>query len=650
MCGIAGLLTTRDTDGTAAGQAMASALRHRGPDAAGVWADPSHGIVLAHRRLAILDLSEAGNQPMVSPTGRYVISYNGEIYNVAELRAALVAGGWPLGFRGHSDTEILLAAVDVWGLRGAVERTVGMFAFGLWDRQEATLSLVRDRLGEKPLYYGTFEGGVVFASELKAFHAVPHWHGRVSRPALDLLLRYDCVPAPLSIYERVYKLAPGEILTLRRGDEALPANAQPYWSARMVFESGAAQPFRGTDREAVDELEQRLQRAVSTQMVADVPLGAFLSGGIDSSLVVALMQAQAARPVRTFTVGFREAGFDEAQHARAVAEHLGTDHTEVYLSGGDALAVVPTLPRVYDEPFADASQIPTMLIAKVARAHVTVALSGDGGDELFGGYGYYRRRLATAHVLRLLPERVRRSLASALRAVERGAGTHDSLTRLRLATLTRRLEARTAEARYHVSASRWTHRLSPVLGYADSASPTPVAAWAALPRIPEMMMFQDLIGYLPNDILVKVDRATMAVGLESRAPFLDHRVAEFAARLPLGFKLREHEGKWVLRELLARYVPRPLFTRPKHGFGPPIREWLLGPLRGWAGDLLAEDIIGREGFLDPRVVRQVWGAFRGGAGHRAHLVWTMVMFQAWVREQRDAERAPANVSAVAHVA
>ncbi len=626
MCGIAGILSTRAHDWQSCARRMAEALRHRGPDAQATWVDPAVGVALGHRRLAILDLSPNGAQPMHSASGRYVVAYNGEIYNFAEVRAELAAAG-PVTFRGHSDTEIMLAAIERWGLEGAVGRFAGMFAFALWDRESRTLSLVRDRLGEKPLYYGWIGGAFVFGSELKSLRAYPGWHGSVDPAALDLLLRYQYVPAPLSIYHGIYKLLPGTILNVRADTASDATVPEPYWSARDVFERGARHPFAGADEAAADALEALLRQAVRGQMIADVPLGAFLSGGIDSSTVVALMQAEASLPVRTFTIGFGEAGYDEAVDAQRVAAHLGTDHTELYVSGADALDVVPALPTIYDEPFADASQIPTAIVARLARQHVTVALSGDGGDELFGGYPRYRRRTRLYQILAALPAGLR---AAAARIVAM-TPAQSSLARHRILAFTSRLAAPTREAMYHAAMSQWKDPRSLVLDVAGEA-PRLISErrWAQLPDMAELMMYHDAVSYLPDDILVKVDRATMAVSLESRTPYLDHRVVEFSARLPLATKVRDGQGKWILKQVLHRHVPRELIDRPKHGFGPPIRAWLRGPLRTWAEDLLAEDSLRRQGFLDATRVRRIWNEHQRGVDHWTPLLWTIVVFQAWL--------------------
>jgi len=669
MCGIAGVLESepsgdrRRLHGVL--EAMAASLVHRGPDAGGVWADAQAGIGLAHRRLAIVDLSPAGAQPMRSASGRFHIVFNGEIYNFQLLADELRRGG--AVFRGHSDTEVLLAAVERWGVRGALDRASGMFAFALWDSVERVLHLARDRLGEKPLYYGMLGSNLVFGSELKALRTHPAWRGGVDRRALTLLLRYGYVPAPYSIHDAVYKLPPGTLLsvpaarlarlTLRpepgaaAGDELRP---QVYWSARQVAEAGLAQPWRDRPEAAVDALDDLLRGVVRQQMISDVPLGAFLSGGIDSSTVVALMQAESALPVRTFTIGFGERDYDEAGHAKAVARHLGTDHSELYVSPEQALALIPRLPTLYDEPFADPSQIPTFLVSQLARRHVTVALSGDGGDELFAGYNRY---FQTERIWRRegrLPRPARELLAGGLTALtprqwERMAGLLRSglpfVTALRQANLGGKLHklamalrARDSTELYRQLVSYWPQPTAAVPGAVEPQGP--IAAdnrLAGAAGLSDDFMYWDQVSYLPGDNLVKVDRASMGVSLEVRLPLLDHRVVEFAWRIPLALKIREDRGKWLLRQLLYRYVPPELIDRPKMGFSVPVAAWLRGPLREWAEELLNESRLRADGLLDPAPIRAYWRAHLAGED-RSLPLWTVLMFQAW-REQQAASGA-----------
>ena len=644
MCGLTGIFSPAGLGQDAAEitRRMADALVHRGPDDAGVWVDAAAGIALGHRRLSILDLSPAGHQPMVSPGGRYVIAFNGEIYNHLDLRAALPNVAW----RGHADTETLLAAVEAWGIEATLKKLTGMFAFALWDRETRSLMLARDRLGEKPLYYG-WQGDVfLFGSELKALRAHPAWRGGIDRNALADYMRYGYVPLPQSIYQGIAKLLPGTWLTLTSDT---PATVSPtptfYWRALDAAHAAVRDDL--DDGAATAELDAHLRRAISGQMLADVPLGAFLSGGIDSSTVVALMQAQSARPVRTFTIGFNESGYDEAQHAKAVAAHLGTEHTELYLSAQDALAVIPRLPQMYDEPFGDSSQIPTYLVAAMARQHVTVALSGDGGDELFGGYNRYFWGRSIWQRIGTLSIPLRRMLGGMMTTLS--PSTWDKLggalpSRLRQPTLGDKIhklasviDVANPEVLYQRLISQHRETGSIVIG---AGVPADAPQWAdsemaAFTRqdFTERMMFHDLVGYLPNDILTKVDRAAMAVSLETRVPLLDHHVAEFAWQLPLHMKIRHGQGKWLLRQVLYRYVPKELIERPKQGFGVPIDAWLRGPLREWAEALLDESRLRREGFLHPTPVREKWEEHLSGRRNWQYWLWNVLMFQAWLEAQ-----------------
>ncbi|MDB4965212.1 MAG: hypothetical protein JWN44_901 [Myxococcales bacterium] len=609
-----------DPDATATLRRMTLALHHRGPDAAGEWLDPDRGIALGHRRLSILDLSVEGSQPMISPSGRWVLSFNGEIYNFLDLRAELSARG--VRFRGRSDTEVMLAAFDAWGLDRALAQFAGMFAFALWDRSEATLHLVRDRLGEKPLYYGWMGRTLLFGSELKALRAHPRFRGEIARDALSLYLRYGYLPAPYSIYRDVKKLQPGTRLSLCDGEE----RPTTYWSAREMADRGRADPLRADEREVVDELERQLRRTVRQEMIADVPLGAFLSGGVDSSTLVALMQSESTQPVRTFTIGFESASYDEAPHARSVAAHLGTAHEELVVTPTEARAVIPRLPVLYDEPFADTSQIPTLLVAELARRHVKVSISGDGGDELFAGYTRYLESGRLWSQLGLCPAKARAWLSQRIldHAPERWQ---------RLRRRAEVLGAATRRALYHTVVS-----VSNAERFVLGAHPLTTRWLDANAGAPDdfvhEMMLLDLVTYLPDDILVKVDRATMGVSLESRAPFLDHRIAEFAWRVPLRHKVRRRRGKWVLRQLLYRFLPAAIVDRPKMGFGVPIAAWLRGPLRSWARDLLAPGRIQRDGFFDAPLLQRCWAAHDAGTHDFGQLLWSVLMFQAWLDEQR----------------
>ncbi len=640
MCGIAGLWSaSRPESGLeATACAMRDRLRHRGPDDAGVWSDSETGVAIGQRRLSILDVSPLGRQPMASADGRYVLVYNGEIYNYRDVARELEGQG--VRFRGTSDTEVLVEAFARFGVGPALERVAGMFAFAAWDRAERRLVLARDRLGIKPLYYAFWHGSLLFGSELKALEAFPGFAPELDRDALTLFLRHTYIPAPHTVWRGVRKLEPGHLLECTAPDR--PAEPRAWWSAKAAALRSKADPFRGTAEEAVGELERVLSRVVGEHMISDVPLGAFLSGGIDSSTVVALMQAQSARPVKTFTIGFQEDAFDEASHARRVAAHLGTEHTELYLRSKDAEAVIPDLPEFWDEPFADSSQIPTYLVSKLARSAVTVSLSGDGGDELFGGYTRYLDTLATWERFCRGPAAARALLAGAMRALPAplvdaaGSAFWRARGRSRPFPASEALRLRAAifeqpnlDALYRSTVSYWRAPECVVLGAREPATLVGDARLATdFPDPLERMMLVDSVTYLPEDILTKVDRASMAVSLEARVPLLDHRVFEFAWRLPIGVRVRAGAAKWPLREVLARHVPRALFERPKQGFGVPIVEWLRGPLREWCEALLAEDRLRREGVFDARRVREAWAHYLAGWPLDPNL-WVILMFQAW---------------------
>ncbi len=656
MCGVAGWVQPGGfvdrSDAPCILRRMADAITHRGPDDAGEWLDLAAGLALAHRRLSILDLSPAGHQPMLSAEGRYVLVFNGEIYNHLELRARLEREGAAPMWRGHSDTETLLACLSAWGVEPTLQAAVGMFALALWDRRERVLHLARDRMGEKPIYYGWVGGAFVFASELKALREFPGFAGSVDRDALALYLRYNYVPAPYSIYAGIYKLEPG--CRLRVGPGAAAPSCVPsaplegegfalrrWWSLGEVAVAGQRELFSDADG-ALEHVESRLSDAIGLQSIADVPLGAFLSGGIDSSLVVALMQARATRPVRTFTIGLHESGFDEAIHAREVARHLGTDHTELYVTPEEARAVIPQLPSLYDEPFADSSQIPTFLVSRMAREKVTVALSGDGGDELFGGYNRYFWGSRIWRKVGWLPYPLRRGLARALlarsprqwdRMADGAARLGVSVSQLgdKLHKLAGCLGSADRDELYLSLVSSWPDAVCMVRG---SHRPETLldrrTDWPALAEPEHLMMALDALTYLPDDILCKVDRAAMGVSLETRVPFLDHRVVEAAWRLPLALKIRDGQGKWVLRQILYKYVPRELIERPKQGFGIPLGDWLRGPLREWAESLLDEARLEREGYFDPKPIRERWVEHVSGARNWHYSLWSVLMFQAWL--------------------
>lgn len=616
---------------------MADALAARGPDSSGVWLDENNGVALAHRRLSVVDLSYAGHQPMHSPCGRYVLVYNGEIYNHQELRVDLERENGGFDWRGQSDTETLLAALRHWGVAGALARANGMFAFALWDASDRTLFLARDRMGEKPLYYGRSGDTFLFGSELKALTAHPSWQGQLDRDALALYMRYKAVPAPWSIYKGIHKLPPASYVAIReQGGGINPPTS--YWSLRGVADDGVAAPHQEPEQ-LLSELDDLLRDSVRRRMVADVPLGALLSGGYDSTTVASVMQAESAQPVNTFSIGFAEAAYDEAIHARAVADHLGTKHTELYVTPEDALSVIPKLPTIYDEPFAGSSQIPTFLVSQLARQSVTVALSGDGGDELFGGYNRHVMGPKVWGRMRHFPGVGRRALAQAIRGLsstERVAGDHlpgrSRVPQLgvKLDKLGRALGACSDVDFYRELRSLWKQPEQLVLGAEEPEGLLErPSQWPAAESLLDLMRFWDMATYLPDEILTKVDRATMAVGLEARVPFLDHRLVEFSWRVPREYMVRDGQGKWLLRQYVHRHVPREIMERPKQGFGVPIGEWLRGPLKEWAESLLSEQKLRAQGIFNPRLIRNSWESHLKGKRQNQYELWAVLMFQAW---------------------
>jgi len=638
MCGIVGFWSVSQEIDSGIADRMALSIEKRGPDDAGVWADRSVGLALAHRRLSILDLSPAGHQPMVSPCGRYVLVYNGEIYNHLDLRRDLESEGGHFAWKGHSDTETLLAALRHWGVESALRRCNGMFAFALWDERERMLYLARDRMGEKPLYYGRNGGTFLFASELKAMTIFPGWQGEVNRDALALYLRHNYVPSPWSIYRGIFKLPPAHFMTIREGGQQVGVPVC-YWSLPDIASDGVRQT--GDFSTLTDELDILLRQAVGSRMMSDVPLGAFLSGGFDSTMVVAQMQAQSTRPVKTFSIGFHEEGHNEAKYAKAVATHLGTDHTELYVSPEEAMSVIPRLPEIYDEPFADSSQIPTFLVSQLAQRHVTVSLSGDGGDELFCGYNRYALGYGIWSKLRLLPAPLRQALGWAMdHAPLQGLARLQRLLpkRMQAANLPDQLPKlaqvlchREGESFYRDLISHWKHPDQVVLGAKEPETIlSQPGRLANLPDLRNRMMLLDMLTYLPDDILTKVDRASMAVSLEARVPLLDHRLVEFAWRIPLEYKVHSGQGKWLFRQVLYRYVPQNLMERPKMGFGVPIEHWLRGPLRDWAEELLDEKRLREEAFFDPAPIRRKWSEHVTGKRRWHYYLWDVLMFQAWL--------------------
>lgn len=646
MCGIAGFLE-RSSRGLlerkAVANAMANRLHHRGPDDGGVWVDQVGGIAFAHRRLSVLDLSPAGHQPMHSGSGRWTIVFNGEVYNHLELREQLTRSGMDPKWRGHSDTETILSCVEAWGVQETLRRCTGMFALALWDGMEKALWLARDRLGEKPLYFGWQGETFLFGSELRALRAHPAFNAGVDRGALTLLTRQNYIPAPYSIYKGIGKLPQGTWLRLGQGEREV--SVTPYWSLAEVAERGAACPFGGSDAEAIEQLEAHLTRAIRGQMIADVPLGALLSGGVDSTAVAAVMQSNSTKPIRTFTIGFEEKHYDEAAHARSVASHLGTDHTELRFGGRDALGLVPELASIFDEPFADSSQLPTHLVLKLARRNVTVALSGDGGDELLGGYNRYVHGPKTWRRIGWMPPFLRRAVGACLMAVpseimnhtlgdvakvfgvaQPGDKAHKLGSRLAL--------VRSADDLNVSLISEWQRDPAIVVGgYFPENIIDDRSRWPRLRTPVERIMALDSLTYLPDDILVKVDRASMAVSLETRAPFLDHHLVEFSWSLPVHMKIRRGQGKWLLRRLVDRHVPAELMNRPKMGFGVPLDYWLRGPLRDWAESLISEVRLKSEGYFDPGPIRAAWVRHQRREASFGHRLWSVLMFQSWLEFQ-----------------
>ncbi len=640
MCGIVGYWDQTGADASVV-ERMALQIQHRGPDDAGVWLNKDGDLALAHRRLSIIDLSPAGHQPMHSPCGRFALIYNGEIYNHQELRVELEKENGHFDWRGHSDSETLLASLRHWGVEGALQRLNGMFAFALWDNSERTLFLARDRMGEKPLYYGCNGSTFLFGSELKSLVAHPDWKGDINRDALTLFMRHNYVPTPWSIYQGINKLPPAHFIVIRDAGQVI-SKPRCYWDLGEIAENGSTD-LKHDEQESIDELDDLLRDAVLKRMNADVPLGAFLSGGFDSTIVAALMQAQSDRPVKTFTIGFHEKAYNEAVHAKAVAEHLGTDHTELYVTAEETMAVIPKLPTIWDEPFSDSSQIPTLLVSELARKEVTVSLSGDGGDELFCGYNRYTQGYQMWRKLRLLPTPIRKLLGGGIDALP-GTALESLIQMLpkrfqishlsdRLPKLADVVREGAGESYYLRLISHWKNPQSVVIGGKE-----PLTIFSdpertpKLPGLRERMMYLDSMTYLPDDILTKVDRASMAVSLEARVPLLDHRVVEYSWKLPISMKYRDGKGKWLLREVLYRYVPREMMERPKMGFGVPIDEWLRGPLRDWGEELLSEKRLREEGFFNPEPIRKMWHEHVTGKRRWHYYLWDVLMFQAWLEE------------------
>nr|WP_316656142.1 asparagine synthase (glutamine-hydrolyzing) [uncultured Gellertiella sp.] len=650
MCGIAGFLNWNgfSSDASADLRRMTDAIAHRGPDDEGAWTDGGSGVALGQRRLAIVDLSPAGHQPMISHCGRYILVLNGEIYNHRELRKDIDDSPDPVSWRGHSDSEVFL---ETWVRHGAEEtlkRSVGMFAIAVWDRAERSLTLARDRMGEKPLYYGWQNGILLFGSELAALKAHPAFVGVVDRNSLSLMMRHNYIPAPYSIYRDIMKVLPGHVLTLHAGER--DPRVACYWNAAEHATRGRAHPFTGTAAEAVDQVEQHLRNSLQGQMMADVPLGAFLSGGIDSSTIAALMQSMSSTPVRTFSIGFDVPGYNEAEHAKAVAQHLGTAHTELYVTGQDALNVIPSLPSIYSEPFSDSSQIPTFLVSQMARRDVTVCLSGDAGDELFSGYSRYHLTENSWEKLSRVPKPVRQAVAALLKSIP-VSGWNAVLGPLLSVGPSRFRHGRPGDRLHKIASvigsssptdiyrqlvSHWDRPEDIVIGGREPA--TQMTGLTKIPAIKEFlheMMYLDAVAYLPDDILVKVDRAAMAVALEGRVPMLDHRLVEFAWSLPTSILRKDGMTKWPLRQVLYRYVPAKMIERPKMGFGVPIDSWLRGPLRDWAENLLDEGRLRRDGFFRPEPIRQKWAEHLSGKRNWQYHLWDVLCFQAWLESEQS---------------
>jgi asparagine synthase (glutamine-hydrolysing) len=647
MCGIGGILGSDQHRESliALSRRMGDALRHRGPDDSDVWLDPDASISLVHRRLSIVDLSPSGRQPMTSHDGRLVIVYNGELYNHKAIRAELHAARGTIQWRGHSDTEVLLEAIAHWGLEGALKRSVGMYALAVWDRSTRTLHLARDRAGEKPLYYGRVGSSFTFASELKGLAVHPDWSAEINRDAVALFMRHSYVPTPHSIFANIWKLPPASIVSISDPHGSLP-KPRRYWSPLAAASNGIADPDLSDERVIADRLETLLAEAVRQQMQADVPLGAFLSGGVDSSTIVAMMQAIGSSEVKTFSIGFHEDEYDEGKYAKEVARHLGTKHTELYVTPEEAIAVVGLLPEIYDEPFGDSSQIPTFLVSRLARTTVTVSLSGDGGDELFGGYNRYFWGRDLWRAFRWIPPKARGFLAKSIGRVPpafwdslyhslypRSRPKRQKLVGDKLHKLADVMPAADPDAMYKLLTSTWKEPCELVLDATEPKSALSDSIGSVLSDPTHRMMLLDTMMYLPDDILVKLDRASMAVSLESRVPFLDHRLIEYAWRIPLSAKIDKNIGKIVLRNILYKYVPPHLIERPKQGFAVPIDSWLRGPLRDWAEDLLSEQRIRRDGFLDPIRVRDKWDEHQSGRRNWQYPLWTVLMFQHWLTDQ-----------------
>jgi asparagine synthase (glutamine-hydrolysing) len=649
MCGICGFFSKSPLKFDDIIVKMNSAILHRGPNSSGFWLDENTGIALGHQRLSIIDLSANGSQPMKSSSSRFILVYNGEIYNHMDLRKNLDKINYGHKWRGNSDTETLLEALETWGIESTLKKLAGMFAFALWDKKNLCLTLARDRMGEKPLYFGWQGSGnravFLFGSEIKALKCHPDFIGDINRDSIALQLRHNCIPAPYSIYKGIHKLLPGHFLQLKENhfkNSSLPSS-RPYWSLANVAVFGEKNQFIGNTENIINELEHILQQSIKQQMIADVPFGAFLSGGIDSSTIVALMQKHSISPIKTFTIGFNEDNYNEAKYAKAVAKHLRTDHTELYVSAEHAMSVIPKLPSLYDEPFSDSSQIPTYLVSDLAKKNVAISLSGDGGDELFCGYNRYKISNIWSSKLRLIPFFLRKFAAAGITSLSPnhwnqlskwipGLGSYNNFGD-KMYKVANVLNSQTLSELYFRLVSQCQKPTDIVLNSKEPGTflTNYKPSFSSLDDIQQMMVL-DSLTYLPDDILVKIDRAAMGVSLETRIPFLDHRVVEFAWKIPQSFKLRECQNKWILRQVLYKYVPKELIERPKTGFGIPIDIWLRGPLREWAESLLNESRLRQEGFLNPNLVRSKWTEHLSGKKNWQYHLWDILMFQAWLEK------------------
>ena len=635
MCGLVGFWDGQSSlqDPYSIISKMTDRLRHRGPNDKGIWCDAEQGIALGHRRLAILDLSSQGHQPMHSHNDRYVIIYNGEIYNYLELKKQLQKNNHH--FTSHSDTEVILTLISSYGLDAALQRISGMFAFALWDKKNKVLHLARDRMGEKPLYYGRVNQCWVFGSELKAIRVYPHFENKVDRASLALLMQYGYIPAPNSIYEHIYKLPPGHYLSLTYSNRHSLPEPKPYWSAIKVAQDGLHNPLHLTDKEVIQSTEELLSSIIRSRMISDVPIGAFLSGGIDSSLITALMQKNSSQPIKTFTIGFQDPAYNEAGYAKAIAQYLQTDHTELYIDADQAFNLIPNLPSIYDEPFADSSAIPTCLIAQLTRQHVTVCLSGDGGDELFGGYNRYLLGNTLSNMVRFLPYPLRLLLQKTLLALS-SPSMEALLQYSKLPMIHHKLHKLSSVIAVKSTNDLYPYLISQWLDPQEIVKEGGRTQYNPLLEKNDMikkMMLYDTLFYLPDDIMVKVDRACMAVGLENRAPYLDHQLFAWTWRLASNMKIRNRTTKWLLREVLAQHIPQSLFARPKMGFSIPLGSWLRGPLRDWADALLNKSSIEAQGYLEAGPILKKWEEHLTGKRNWQYPLWTVLMFQAWLHEQ-----------------